>query len=134
MPTFEIKTHQIGRTYTKPHFFILNKGLNSGKPMPEPCPNCFVIITNSDEVRESLFYLCLSLKIGRYFSNYLKGSVIPFICIMDTKKVIYNALQNNEQLQWKQKIEKLKKIDAFEQNIKMQLKLITDLKVALLTF
>lgn len=53
---------------------------------------------------------------------------------MDTKKVIYNALQNNEQLQWKQKIEKLKKIDAFEQNIKMQLKLITDLKVALLTF
>ena len=102
--------------------------------MPEPCPNCFVIITNSDEVRESLFYLCLSLKIGRYFSNYLKGSVIPFICIADTKKVIYNALQNNEQLQWKQKIEKLKKIDAFEQNLKQQLKLITDLKVALLTF
>jgi len=60
--------------------------------------------------------------------------VIPFICIADTKKVIYNALQNNEQLQWKQKIEKLKKIDAFEQNLKQQLKLITDLKVALLTF
>ena len=134
MSTFEIKTHQTGRTYSRPHFFILNKGLNSGKPMLKPCPNCFVIITNSDEVRESLFYLCLSLKIGRYFSYYLKGSVIPFICITDTKKVISYALQNNKQLQWKQKLEKLKKIDDFEQNLKLQLKLITYLKVALLTF
>ncbi|MHB1107263.1 MAG: DUF6943 family protein [Lutibacter sp.] len=110
MSTFEIKTHQTGRTYSGPHFFILCKGLNSGRPMPEPCPNCFVIITNSDEVRESLFYLCLSLKIGRYFSNYLKGSVIPFICIADTKKVIYNALQNNELQAWDNKILKLKKL------------------------
>ncbi|NEW80619.1 MAG: hypothetical protein GZ086_14620 [Gelidibacter sp.] len=133
MSTFEIKTHRTGRTYSEPHFFILNKGLNSGKPMPEPCPNCFVITVNSDELRESLFYLCLSLKIGRYFTYYLKGSVIPFICITDTKTVIKTALQNNEQLHWKLKIEKLKKIDVFEQNLKMQLRLINDLKVALLT-
>ncbi|MHB1147412.1 MAG: DUF6943 family protein [Lutibacter sp.] len=133
MSTFEIRTHQIGRTYSGPHFFILNKGLNSGKPMIGPCPNCFVITTNSDEVRESLFYLCLSLKNGRYFSNYLKGSVIPFICITDTKKIIHNALPTNENINWKLKIEKLKKIDAFEQNLRQQLKLINDLKVTLLT-
>ena len=133
MSTFEIKTHQIGRTYSGPHFFMLNKGLNSGKPMLKPCPNCFVITTNCDELLESLFYLCLSLKIGRYFSYYLKGSVIPFICITDARTVIKNAMQNNEQQHWKLKIEKLKKIDAFEQNLKMQLKSINDLKVALLT-
>ena len=132
MQNFEIKTHQMGRTYSKPHFFILNKGLNSGKPLKEPCPNCFVITTQSNDSRESLFYLCLSLKIGRCFGYYLKGSVIPFICISDARSVIKTALQNNQQGQWEQKIEKLKKITAFEENLKLQLKTISNLKIALL--
>ena len=132
MSTYEIKTHRIGRTYTTPHFFILNKGLNSGKPMDQPCPNCFVITANSKNQRESLFYLCLSLKIGKYFSYYLKGSVIPFICITDTKTVINKALENNQEQQWKIKVEKLKKINAFEANLKQQLSAISQLKIVLL--
>jgi len=132
MSTFEIKTHRTGRTYSEPHFFILSKGLNSGKPMPEPCPNCFVITTNSEDLRKSLFYLCLSLKIGRYFGYYLKGSIIPFICISDAKKVMYAALKNNQEQQWKIKVEKLKKINAFEENLKQQLSTISQLKIALL--
>ena len=132
MQNFEIKTHQPGRTYHKPHFFILNKGLNSGKPLEEPCPNCFVITAQSKESRESLFFLCLSLKIGKYFGYYLKGSVIPFICISDAKSVIKIALQNNQKGQWEQKIKKLKKITAFEENLKLQLKTISNLKIALL--
>ncbi|HEY9169419.1 MAG TPA: hypothetical protein VIN72_08025 [Lutibacter sp.] len=134
MPNFEIKTHQTGRTYSEPHFFMLNKGLNSCRPMPEPCPNCFVVTTNSEDLRESLFYLCLGLKAGKYFSFYLKGSVIPFICITDARAVIKNALQNNEQQAWEQKILKLQKIEAFEANLKLQLKAISDLKMALLRF
>ena len=132
MSNFEIKTHSVGRTYNTPHFFILNKGLNSGKPMDQPCPNCFVITTNSEKTRESLFYLCLSLKIGRYFGYYLKGSVIPFICISDAKKVINEALQNNQEQQWQLKVEKLKKINAFEANLQQQLSTIKQLKIALL--
>jgi len=151
MSTYEIKTHRSGRTYNTPHFFILNrterkeialwtilvKGpasafANSGKPMEQPCPNCFVITTNCSEQRESLFYLCLSLKIGKYFSYYLKGSVIPFICITDTRAVLKNALQNYKQQQWESKIEKLKKITAFEENLKQQLSTIAKLKIALL--
>jgi len=134
MPNFEIKTHQAGRTYSGPHFFILCKGLNSGRPMPDPCPNCFVVTTNSEDLRESLFYLCLALKTGKYFSFYLKGSVIPFICIADARAVIKNALQNNEQQVWDQKILKLQKIEAFEANLRLQLKTISDLKMALLRF
>ena len=132
MSTYEIRTHRIGRVYNSPHFFILNKGLNSGKPLELPCPNCFVITTASKETRESLYYLCLSLKIGKYFAYYLKGSVIPFICITDTKAVFKNALQNYEQQQWKSKVEKLKKITAFEENLKLQLNAISKLKIALL--
>jgi hypothetical protein len=132
MSTFQIKTHQPGRTYSSPHFFILNKGLNSGKPLENPCPNCFVITTLTKAKRESLYYLCLSLKIGQYFSYYLKGSVIPFICISDAKKVINSALQNYEAKQWQMKVEKLKKITAFEENLKQQLSTISKLKIALL--
>jgi len=132
MSTYEIKTHRSGNTYSKPHFFILSKGFNSGKPMKEPCPNCFVITTTSESARESLYYLCLSLKIGKYFNYYLKGSVIPFICISDAKKVINAALQNNQDQQWKLKVEKLKKINVFEENLQQQLKLISELKMALL--
>lgn len=132
MSNFEIKTHQIGRNYNAPHFFILSKGLNSGKPLDKPCPNCFVITTTSKESRESLYYLCLSLKIGQYFSYYLKGSVIPFICISDAKKVINAALQNNQEQQWQIKVEKLKKVNALEANLKQQLSAISQLKMALL--
>ena len=132
MSTYEIKTHRSGRTYNTPHFFILNKGLNSGKPLHQPCPNCFVITTALEDTRESLYYLCLSLNVGKYFGYYLKGSVIPFICISDAKKVINEALQNNQEQQWTIKIEKLKKINAFEENLQQQLKTISQLKIALL--
>ncbi|MDV7188459.1 hypothetical protein R3X25_14295 [Lutibacter sp. TH_r2] len=132
MSTYEIKTHRSGRTYNKPHFFILCKGLNSGKPMEQPCPNCFVITTNSKVSRESLYYLCLSLKIGKFFGYYLKGSVIPFICISDAKNVINTALKNYQEQQWQIKVEKLKKINAFEANLKQQLSTIAQLKIALL--
>lgn len=132
MSTLQIKTHQPGRTYSKPHFFILNKGLNSGKPLEKPCPNCFVITTVSKAEKESLYYLCLSLKVGQYFAYYLKGSVIPFIGISDAKNVIDTALQNYETQQWQMKVEKLKKITAFEENLKQQLATISKLKIALL--
>jgi hypothetical protein len=132
MSTFQIKTHQPGRTYAKPHFFILNKGLNSGKPLDEPCPNCFVITTITRAERESLYYLCLSLKVGQFFAYYLKGSVIPFIGISDAKKIINSALQNYEAQQWQMKVEKLKKITAFEENLQEQLSTISKLKIALL--
>ena len=95
MSNFEIKTHQSGRTYNKPRFFILNKGLNSGKPMKKPCPNCFVITTPTEKEIQTLFYLCLSLKIGQYFAYYLKGSVIPFITKNDCLKVLKSAYSQN---------------------------------------
>jgi hypothetical protein len=129
---YKIKTHKIGRTYNKPHFYILNKGLNSGRPINEPCPNCFVVVTQTNEQRESLYYLCLSLQIGRYFNYYIKGSVISFITIVDTKKVLDKALQNYEADQWQLKVEKLKKITRYEENLKQQIKTIGQLKIALL--
>lgn len=129
---FEIKTHKLGRTYDKPHFFILNKGLNSGRPMNQPCPNCFVVVSETNAQRELLYYLCLSLQVGRYFKFYIKGSVIPFITIDDARKVINKALLNYEADQWQIKVEKLKKITTYEENLRHQIKIIGQLKIALL--
>ena len=43
MPSFIIKTHQPKTSYKGNQIFILNKGMNSGKPQKEPFTNSFVI-------------------------------------------------------------------------------------------
>jgi hypothetical protein len=132
MLNYQIKTQTVKRTYSKPHFYILNKGLNSGRPMNKPCPNCFVVTTETDKQRESLYYLCQSLQIGEYFKFYIIGSVIPFIRIDDVRKVLNTAIRNYKQQQWELKVQKLKQISAYEENLKLQLKTISDLKMAIL--
>ena len=91
MSTFELKTHQIGRTYSQPHFFILNKGQNSGKPLINPCPNCFVVSTSTEEEKQTLYHLSMMLQIGGFYAYYLKGSVIPFISIDDCRNTLKNS-------------------------------------------
>ena len=63
MTNFIIKTHRVGTIYSKPHLFLLNKGMNSGKPQKEPFTNSFVIIFQNEEDCESLFFI--AYKIGR---------------------------------------------------------------------
>ena len=132
MLNYTMKSHKIGRTYNQPHFFIQNKGLNSGRALYNPIPNCFVVTIDTIEQRETLYYLCCSLQIGRYFNYYIKGSAIPFITIDDTRNVLNTALLNYKKDKWKSKVEKLKKITDYESNLKFQLKTIVDLKIAIL--
>ncbi|WP_044398488.1 hypothetical protein [Lacinutrix sp. Hel_I_90] len=96
MSTFELKTHKSGRTYSNPHFFILNKGLNSGKPLANPCPNCFVVTTKTEEAKNTLFHLSMMLQIGGFYAYYLKGSVIPFISIDDCRNTLKKGLKQNK--------------------------------------
>jgi hypothetical protein len=83
---FIIKTHRLGTSYTKPHFFILNKGLNSGKPHHEPFTNSFVIIFQNKEDAENLYYIAYSLWKSNFWRQHLIGSVIPFLRIINFKK------------------------------------------------
>jgi Family of unknown function (DUF6943) len=96
MSTFELKTHLIGKTYSQPHFFILNKGLNSGKPLTKPCPNCFVVIATNEEEKNMLFHLSMMLQIGGFYAYYLKGSVIPFITIDDCRNTLKKGLNSSK--------------------------------------
>ena len=96
MSTFELKTHKSGRTYSNPHFFILNKGLNSGKPLSNPCPNCFVVITKTETEKNTLFHLSMMLQIGGFYAYYLKGSVVLFISIDDCRNTLIKGLKQNK--------------------------------------
>jgi hypothetical protein len=109
MQTFEIKTHQRGKTYSKHHFFILNKGLNSGKPMTAPCANCFVVSTETIEQKEALFHLSMMLLESKCYRIYLKGTVIPFIYVEDVKKLLKNNTKYLNEGDFKSKLETLKK-------------------------
>tara|TARA_R110001592_G_scaffold23435_6_gene91857 strand:- start:3255 stop:3683 length:429 start_codon:yes stop_codon:yes gene_type:complete len=98
MSTFQIKTHKSGRTYQKPHFFILNKGLNSGKPLTLPCPNCFVVTTSTVDEKSNLFHLTMMLQIGGFFAYYLKGSVITFISINDCRNTLKKGIKSSNNI------------------------------------
>jgi hypothetical protein len=66
-----------------PHFFVLCKGLNAGKPLSSPCANCFVVTCESDEEKKFLTALSWGLWTCNRFRIHIRGSVIPFIKIKD---------------------------------------------------
>ena len=85
MADFIIKTHRPGIFCTNPHFYILNKGLNSGKPLYEACTNCFVIIFSNHEDKESYYWLAYSLWRSKFWHQSVVGSVIPFLRLSEFK-------------------------------------------------
>lgn len=79
MPNFIIKTHQKNVIYTQSHLFILNKGMNSGKPQKEPFTNSFVVIFQNEQDLETTYWLAFSLWKSKFWQQHLVGSVIPFL-------------------------------------------------------
>jgi len=88
----KIKTYN-GNEYGSNDLFILSKGLNSGKPLEKPCPNCFICECDSQEEKEKIYWLLYALWQGKKFHAPLVGSVIPFIRKKDLVNLIENGLQ-----------------------------------------
>lgn len=128
MSTFEIKTHQIGRTYSNPHFFILNKGLNSGKPLSLPCPNCFVILIKTEKEKNTLYHLSMMLQIGGFYAYYLKGSVIPFISINDCKNTLLKGFESSKSSEFNKHIKAVSIISKKEKELQNVIEKMTLLK------
>lgn len=74
-------------------FFILSRGLNTGKPINESCPNCFVCICNSREDKENLYWLLFALWQSKEIKRQLIGSVILYIRKRDLEKIIKQKIQ-----------------------------------------
>jgi hypothetical protein len=83
MKNYIVKTHKKDTQYNKPHLFILNKGLNSGKPSKEQFTNSYVLIFENDEDCENIFWITYSLWQSKFWHRNLVGSVIPFLRLSD---------------------------------------------------
>ncbi len=132
MKTLRIKTHQMKNVYTENHFFILSKGLNAGKPMEKPCPNCFVLFAKSEEEKNQLNWLCYGLWQGNFFRPFLTGSVIPFIRLDDLKTVINEAFTKVDFNEFEKSISMIQGLQKHQEHISKQLELIRQAKKALM--
>ncbi len=130
MCTFILKSYNQKSEIGKPHFFILNKGNNSGKPLLAPCPNCFVIQFQSEEEKEQIYWLSYGLWQSKAFYPLLRGSVIPFVVLRDVKSCLLDGLNkaNENPAQFEKAVEALRSLEALEKNYKQNLLLIANAK------
>jgi hypothetical protein len=134
MLNFIIKTHKNGTMYAKPHLFILNKGMNSGKPQKTPFTNSFVVIFENDEDCESLFFIAYSLWKTKFWHQQLVGSVIPFLRIHDFKKELFPKakIMMEEHEQHAKHIAALKLLEIKEKQFHENINLINDMRIVIL--
>ena len=130
MPNFIIKTHRKDTLYAKPHLFILNKGMNSGKPQKEPFTNSFVIIFQNEEDCESLFFIAYSLWQTKFWHQHLVGSVIPFLRLNDFKKEFFvrSKVMMEEHEAHVKHIAALKLLEQKEKQFHENINLINDMR------
>lgn len=128
MKTYSIKTYRSGFETKNPHFYILNKGMNSGKPLEMPCANCFSLSCSSEADKEFYYWLLFGLWRTKAFHPFLKGTVIPFITLTDLKKCIQTGSEHaNQDLEKYQKnIKALKFLDLKEKQFHQNLQLIEE--------
>ena len=125
----KIKTYK-GKLIQQPHFFILNKGMNTGSPNFKPYANCFVLLAETDKERNDYYWLCYALWQTGKFRPRLIGSAIPFIHISDLKDVIAEATikANNKPKQYQKALSLLIDIDMKSEALAQKLKVIGEAK------
>ena len=104
--------------------------MNSGKPLVLPCPNCFVFIASCAAEKDFFYWLCFGLWQSKSFHPFLRGSVIPFITLVELKQCIKEgAAKANENLpEFRKSVELLKVIEHKEKQFHENLRLLNDAK------
>lgn len=114
-------------------FFVLCKGKNSGKPLQEATPNCFIVTCQSPDEVQYWYWLTWGLWKSNRFHEFLCGSVIDFIRIEDFKTVLFGAFRevvdNRDQLN--RALESMRLLEKRSQSIKMQLGLMAHLQMSI---
>jgi len=115
-------------------FFILNKGMNSGKPMEHPCSNCFTFNASSQEEKDHFYWICFGLWQSRSFHQHLIGSVIPFIRLHELSQVINKASEKAQAspANFQKTVEALKILNQHEKQYHRNLLLISEAKKAII--
>lgn len=134
MLNYIIKTHQKDTVYKGTQIFILNKGMNSGKPQKEPFTNSFVIQFPNEEDAETVYWLAYSLWKSKFWHQSLCGSVIPFLRLPDFKKEFNSKadLMMTEDEEHLKNIAALKLLEQKEKQFNENINLINDLRRVIL--
>ena len=134
MQNFIIKTHKKGTIYSKPHLFLLNKGMNSGKPQKEPFTNSFVVIFDLEQDCENLYFVAYSLWKTNFWHQYLVGSVIPFLRLNDFKKEFFikSKIMMEEHEAHIKHVAALKLLEQKEKQFHENINLINDMRRVIL--
>lgn len=134
MLKFIIKTHRTGTIYSQPHLFILNKGMNSGKPQKEPFTNSFVIIFENEEDFDTINLTAYALWKTKFWHQFLRGSVIPFLSLYDIRKE-FSMKVNQEVKDHKEhlkNVQALKLLEQSEKRFNENINLINDMRRVIL--
>lgn len=113
-------------------FFILCKGLNSGKPLERPCPNCFVCTCETPEERDFYFWLCYGLWQAKHWHVFLYGSVIPFITLPMFKKELDAQARHllGNAAGWLAVCARARAINELQATLKQKITLLEQVKIA----
>jgi len=134
MLKFIVKTHKKGTIYPKPHLFLLNKGMNSGKPQKEPFTNSFVVIFENDSDFDTINLTAYALWKTKFWHQFLSGSVIPFLRLNDVRKE-FSTKVNQEIKDHKEhvkNVETLKFLEQKEKQFHENINLINDMRRVIL--
>ena len=134
MLKFVIKTYTKGTIYKNPHLFILNKGLNSGKPSNEPFTNSFVIIFENKEDFDNINLTAYALWKTKFWHQFLCGSVIPFLRLNDFKKEFFikSKIMMEEHEAHIKHVAALKLLEQKEKQFHENINLINDMRRVIL--
>ena len=129
----KITTYSPGKKQSSFAFYILNKGMNSGKPMEHPCPNCFTFNATDQTEKDHYYWICFGLWQSRSFHQHLIGSVIPFIRLRELSKVINQASEKAQAAPgtFQKTVEALKILDRQEKQFHRNILLIAEAKKAI---
>ena len=134
MLTNKVRTYSVHRPAPEQAIFILNRGRNAGKPLREPCPNCFIFYCSNQEEQETVYWTFYALWKNGFFHPYLCGSVIEMLRLFELKKLLQNFIQPGIEKATRnpEMIHKIKSIHELEQKQAEQSKLLSQLRASLI--
>jgi len=96
-------------------FYIQSHGFHAGRPLKNPIPNSWELDT---EIKNA-FEICFMVYNSKILSNYLRGSVIPFLSLHEYRKIMQPIFNNPVQHE-KRILKKLNSLQLLDKVIKEQ--------------
>lgn len=133
MLTHQVRTYSVHRETPTIALYILNRGRNAGKPLWEPCPNCFILYVRDREELETWYWTFYAFWKHGFFHPHLCGSVIEMLRLCDLKTLMRNFIHPAFQNACisPEMVQKIKATWELEQKIRQQAQAVEDLRNSL---